>query len=61
MSLEEVADAVDINLNILPDMERRLDQTSRALAKKGVDLEPLEKEEKIRKQNCYSASFFVSL
>jgi hypothetical protein len=38
MSIEEVASVVDINLNILPDMERELDQTCKALAKKQVEL-----------------------
>jgi transposase-like protein len=33
MSIEEAASVVDINLNILPDMERELDQTCKALAK----------------------------
>jgi hypothetical protein len=48
MSIEEVAAVVDINLNILPDMKRELDQTFRALAKKQVDLDMLEEEEKRR-------------
>ena len=33
VSIEEAASVVDINLNILPDMERELDQTCKALAK----------------------------
>jgi hypothetical protein len=33
MSIEEAASVVDINLNILPDMKRELDQTCKALAK----------------------------
>ena len=33
MSIEEVASVVDINLNILPNMEKELDQTCKALAK----------------------------
>src|ERR671919_383305 len=45
MSIEEVASALDINLNILPDMERELDQTCKALAKKQVDLDILKEEE----------------
>ena len=49
MSIEEVASVVDINLNILPDMERELDQTCKALAKKQVELDILEEEEKRRK------------
>jgi hypothetical protein len=31
MSIEKVAKVVDINLNILPDMEREYDQTCKAL------------------------------
>jgi transposase-like protein len=53
MSIAEVASAIDIDLNILPDMERRLEQTSKALARKEVDLDmikdrisSLEEEEK---------------
>ena len=38
MSIEEVASVVDIDLNILPDVERRLEQTTKALARKEVDL-----------------------
>jgi hypothetical protein len=34
MSIEEVAAVVDINLNILPEMEWKLEQTSKALARK---------------------------
>jgi DNA-binding Lrp family transcriptional regulator len=34
MSIEEAVSVIDINLNILPDMERELDQTCKALAKK---------------------------
>ena len=49
MSIEEVAAAVDINLNILPDMKRELDQTCKALARKQVELESLEEEEKRRR------------
>jgi hypothetical protein len=49
MSIEEVAAVVDINLNILPDMKRELDQTCKALARKQVDLESLEEEEKRRR------------
>jgi hypothetical protein len=43
MSLEEVAKVVDIALHELPDMESRLDQTTRAAAMKEVDLEHLER------------------
>jgi hypothetical protein len=39
MSIEEVASVVDINLNILPDTERELDQTRKMLAKKQVQLD----------------------
>jgi transposase len=49
MSIEEVAAVVDINLNILPDTKRELDQTCMALAKKQVDLDMLEEEEKRRR------------
>ena len=49
MSIEEVASVVDINLNLLPDMKRELDQTCKALAKKQVELDMLEKEEKRRR------------
>jgi hypothetical protein len=45
MSIEEAASVLDINLNILPDMERELDQTSKALAKKQVELDVLKEEE----------------
>ena len=56
VSIEEVASVVDIDLNILPDMERRLEQTTKALARKEVDLDmikgrisSLEEEEKRRR------------
>jgi transposase-like protein len=49
MSIEEVAAAVDINLNILPDMKRELDQTCKVLARKQVELESIEEEEKRRR------------
>jgi cytidylate kinase len=49
MSIEEVAAVVDIDLNILPDMKRELDQTCKVLARKQVDLEFLEEEEKRRR------------
>jgi hypothetical protein len=49
MSIEEVAAAIDINLNILPDMKMELDQTCKALARKQVELESLEEEEKRRR------------
>jgi hypothetical protein len=48
MSIEEVGAVVDINLNILPDMKRELDQTCKALAKEQVELDMLEEEEKRR-------------
>ena len=56
MDLEEVAKVVDIALHELPDMESRLEQTTRAAAMKEVDLEHLEyrihtlKEEEKRKR-----------
>jgi predicted DNA-binding protein YlxM (UPF0122 family) len=49
ISIEEVAAVVDINLNILPDMKRELDQTCKVLARKQVELESLEEEEKRRR------------
>jgi transposase len=49
MSIEEIASVLDINLNLLPDMERELDQTCKALAKKQVELDMLEEEEKRRR------------
>src|SRR5918995_6200570 len=56
ISIEEVASIIDIDLNILPDMERRLEQTTKALARKEVDLDmiknhisSLEEEEKRRR------------
>jgi len=56
MSIEEVAAVVDINLNILPDMKRELDQTCKALAKKQVDLDILEEEEKRRRNRIVTLS-----
>jgi predicted DNA-binding protein YlxM (UPF0122 family) len=49
MSIEEVAAVVDINLNILPDMKMELDQTCKAIARKQLELESLEEEEKRRR------------
>jgi transposase len=49
MSIQEVAAVVDINLNILPDMKRELDQTCKALAKNQVELDILKEEEKRRR------------
>jgi hypothetical protein len=43
MSFEAVANAVDIDLNRLPDMEALLEQTTKAVARKQVDAEYLEK------------------
>jgi hypothetical protein len=61
MSIEEVASVVDINLNILPDMKRELDQTCKALAKKQVELDILEKEEKRRRNRIVTLppSYYV--
>jgi hypothetical protein len=42
ISIEEVAAVVDINLNILPEMEWKLEQASKALARKEVDLNMIE-------------------
>src|SRR5215211_7007210 len=63
MSIEEVASAVDINLNILPDMKRELDQTGKALAKKQVDLDSLEEEEKRRRNRTVTLhpSYYYSV
>src|SRR5919107_460529 len=49
MSIEEVASVVDINLNILPETKRELDETCKALARKQVDLGILDEEEKRRR------------
>jgi hypothetical protein len=46
MNIEEVASVVDINLNILPETKRELDETCKALARKQVDLDILDEEEK---------------
>jgi transposase-like protein len=43
MSIEAVANIVDIDLNRLPDMEARLEETNKAVARKQVDFEYLEK------------------
>jgi hypothetical protein len=43
MSIEAVAKVVDIDLNRLPDMEVTLEQTTKAVARKQVDAEHLEK------------------
>jgi hypothetical protein len=57
MSIEEVAAVVDINLNILPDMKRELDQTCKALARREVDLDMIKvrisafEEEENRRRN----------
>jgi hypothetical protein len=58
MSIVEVVSVVDINLNILPDMERRLEQVTKALARKEVDLDmiidrirSLKEEEEKRRRN----------
>jgi transposase len=49
MSIEKVAKVVDVNLNILPDMEREYDETCKAIARKQVELESLEEEKKRRR------------
>jgi hypothetical protein len=48
MSIEEVSSAVDINLNILPDMKSELDQTCKALARKQVELDTVDEEKRRR-------------
>ena len=57
MSIEAVANVVDINLNKLPGMERVLEQTEKAVARKQVDMDiindrirSLEEEEKRKKR-----------
>jgi transposase len=69
MSSEEVAAVVDINLNILPemkrklgDMKRELDETCKALARKQVELDILKEEEKRRTNRIFtlpSSSYYV--
>jgi hypothetical protein len=69
MSIEEVAAVVDINLNILPDMKRELDETCKALARKQVDMDmmktrisSLEEEENRRRNRIFtlpSSSYYV--
>jgi hypothetical protein len=56
MSIEAVANAVDIALNRLPDMEALLEETTKAVARKEVKAEYLEKcihalEEEKRRRN----------
>jgi hypothetical protein len=43
MSIEAVANVVDIALNRLPDMEALLEQATKAVARKQVDADYLEK------------------
>jgi transcriptional regulator with XRE-family HTH domain len=63
MSLEEVAKVIDIALHELPDMESRLEQTTRAAAMKEVDLEHLEyhihtlKEEEEKRKRMITMSY----
>jgi hypothetical protein len=69
ISIEEVAAVVDINLNILPEMEWKLEQTSKELARKQVDLDmietrisSLEEEENRRRNRIFtlpSSSYYV--
>jgi hypothetical protein len=57
MTIEAVANAIDINLNRLPDMEMILEQTTKAVAMKEVKADYLEKrirsleEEEKRRRN----------
>jgi hypothetical protein len=57
MSVEEVASVVDIDLNRLPEMERMLEQTTKEVARKQIDLDMIEtrisslKEEENRRRN----------
>jgi hypothetical protein len=57
MSIEAVANVVDIDLNKLPEMERLLEQTEKSLARKQVDIDiikdrirSLEEEEKRKRR-----------
>jgi hypothetical protein len=68
MSNEEVAAVVDINLNILPEMKRELDETCKALARKQVELDMIEtrisslEEENRRRNRIFtlpSSSYYV--
>jgi hypothetical protein len=59
MSIEDVAGMVDINLNILPETKRELDQTCKALARKQVDLDILDEEKRRRNRAVtLSPSFY---
>jgi hypothetical protein len=56
---QEVAGMVDINLNILPETKRELDQTCKALARKQVDLDILDEEKRRRNRAVtLSPSFY---
>jgi hypothetical protein len=65
MSIEAVANVVDIALNRLPDMEALLEQATKAVAGKQVDADYLEKRLRRRrekkKENNSSTSFFLFL
>lgn len=49
MSIDDVAAVVDIALNELPDMKQMLEETTKAVARKQLELEALEEEEKRRR------------
>jgi hypothetical protein len=49
ISIEEVAAVVDIDLNRLPDVKQMLEETTKAVARKQLELEALEEEEKRRR------------
>ena len=69
MSIEEVAAAVDVALNELPYVKERLEQTSKELARKEVDLDmvktrisSLEEEEYRRRNRIFtlpSSSYYI--
>jgi predicted DNA-binding protein YlxM (UPF0122 family) len=69
ISIEEVAAVVDIDLNRLPDMKQMLEETTKAVARKQVELDMIEtrisslKEEENRRRNRIftlpSSSYYV--
>jgi hypothetical protein len=68
MSIEEIAAVVDIDLNKLPYMKQMLEETTKAVARKQLELDILEtrisslKEEENRRRNrIFTPSFLLSL
>jgi DNA-binding Lrp family transcriptional regulator len=62
ISIEEVAAVVDIDLNRLPDMKQMLEETTKAVARKQLELEALEEEENRRRNRIFtlpSSSYYV--